>query len=378
MVTIKTADTNREIAKFMKFPIKFYKDNPYYVPDILSDQIADMRRDKNPAFAYCDAKCFLAYRDGKIVGRIAAILNNKANEKFQKKYLNFAHVDFIDDDEVVDALFGAVEDWARELGCVAVHGPLGFSDMDREGMLIEGFDRMSLFYTYYNYPYYKRQLERLGYDKEVDWIEMRVKVPEELHPRLERIAKYVMERMNLHTIQLGDKPLREIVEGMFRVYNEAYTALFGAVPVTDEQVKKYVSKFRPLLNKRMTTFVYNDKDEMVAFGIACPSLSKAQRKSKGRLLPFGWARILYALNGRNDTVNMLLIGVKPELQGGGINGAILSEFHHKLIKAKVKFAESGPMLADNTRVINPWLMFDTEQHKRRRCFVKELSSQEPA
>ncbi len=362
----------------MKFPIKFYKDNPYYVPDVLSDQIADMRRDKNPAFEYCDARCFLAYRDGKIVGRIAAILNNKANEKFNKKYLNFAHVDFIDDDEVVDALFGAVEDWARELGCVAVHGPLGFSDMDREGMLIEGFDRMSLFYTYYNYPYYKRQLERLGYVKEVDWIEMRVKVPQELHPRLERIAKYVMERMNLHTIQLGDKPLKELVEGMFHVYNEAYTALFGAVAVTDEQVKKYVSKFRPLLNKRMTTFVYNDKDEMVAFGIACPSLSNAQRKSKGRLLPFGWARILYALNARNDTVNMLLIGVKPELQGGGINGAILSEFHHKLIKAKVKFAESGPMLADNTKVINPWLMFDTEQHKRRRCFVKELTPQEPA
>lgn len=372
MVTIKEAAAKRELVDFMEFPLKLYRDNPYYVPDVLMSQVADMQRDKNPAFAYCDAKCFLAYRDGEIVGRIAGILNEKANAKFEKKYLNFTHIDFIDDDEVVDALFEAVEGWAKELGCAAVHGPLGFSDMDREGMLIEGFDRPSLFYTYYNHPYYMDQLKRCGYKKQVDWVEMRITLPTEPIKEFTRVSEFVKKRKKLHTVDLGDKPINQLIEDMFKLYNDTYTVLFGMVPMTDEQIAKYVGEFRPMVDKRTTSFVYNEKEEMVAFGICCPALDKAMQKNKGRTLPFGWIPLLRALKGKNDTVDLLLIAVHPELQHLGVNAVVLDDMQHKLIKNGFRYAESGPMLEVNESVLSQWDRFEAEQHKRRRCFVKDL------
>ena len=373
VVTIKEAATKKELVEFMEFPLALYHDNPYYVPDILASQVADMQRDKNPAFAFCDAKCYLAYRDGKVVGRIAGILNERANAKFEKKYLNFTHIDFIDDDEVVDALFDAVEGWARELGCSAVHGPLGFSDMDREGMLVEGFDRPSLFYTYYNHPYYMEHMARRGYDKQVDWVELRITLPTEPDQTFTRIADYVKKRKKLHVVSLGDLPIKRIMEDMFSLYNNTYQVLFGMVPMTDEQMLKYTGEFRPMVDKRTTSFVYNDKGEMVAFGICCPALDKAMQKIKGRTMPFGWVSLLRALKGKNDTVDLLLIAVRPDLQGMGVNAIVLDDMQRKLIKSGFRYAESGPMLELNENILSQWERFQTEQHKRRRCFVKELS-----
>ncbi len=373
LVTIKEARTKKELVDFMEFPLKLYRGNPYYVPDILSSQVADMQRDKNPAFAYCDAKCFLACRDGEIVGRVAGILNEKANAKFGKKYLNFSQIDFIDDDEVVDALFDAIEGWARELGCEAVHGPLGFSDMDREGMLVEGFDRMSLFYTYYNHPYYVTQLTRRGYQKQVDWIELRVTIPQQEDPKLAKLAAYIGKRKKLHVVNLGDIPIRTIMRDMFALYNETYRVLFGVVPMTDEQMIKYTGEFRPMVDRRTTSFVYNEKNEMVAFGICCPALDLAMRRNRGRTLPFGWIPLLSALKGKNDTIDMLLIAVHPDLQGAGVNAMILDDMERKLIKSGFRYAESGPMLELNDHILSQWSRFETEQHKRRRCFVKELN-----
>ena len=238
MVTIKEAVSKKELVAFMEFPIVLYRGNPYYVPDILASQVADMQKDKNPAFAFCDAKCFLAYRDGKIVGRIAGILNSKANVKFGKKYMNFTHIDFIDDNEVVDALFDALEGWARSLGCEAVHGPLGFSDMDREGMLVEGFDKLSLFYTYYNHPYYMVQMERRGYTKQVDWLEVRLTIPQTPDEGLTRVANYVKKRMKLHLVSLNDQPIKTTMRDMFKLYNDTYQVLFGMVPMTDERTSR--------------------------------------------------------------------------------------------------------------------------------------------
>jgi len=373
LVTIKEAATKKELVDFMEFPLILYRDNPNYVPDILSSQVADMQRDKNPAFAFCDAKCFLAYRDGQVVGRIAGILNERANAKFGKKYLNFTHVDFIDDDEVVDALFDAVEAWAKQLGCEAVHGPLGFSDMDREGMLVEGFDRPSLFYTYYNHPYYMEHMARRGYDKQVDWVELRITLPTEPDQTFTRIADYVKKRKKLHVVSLGDLPIKRIMEDMFSLYNNTYQVLFGMVPMTDEQMLKYTGEFRPMVDKRTTSFVYNDKGEMVAFGICCPALDKAMQKIKGRTMPFGWVSLLRALKGKNDTVDLLLIAVRPDLQGMGVNAIVLDDMQRKLIKSGFRYAESGPMLELNENILSQWERFQTEQHKRRRCFVKELS-----
>ncbi|MBA4347233.1 MAG: hypothetical protein C0413_00045 [Clostridiales bacterium] len=371
MVTIKEAVTKKELVKFMEFPLELYKGNPYYVPDILASQVADMEKDKNPAFAFCQAKAFLAYRDGKIVGRICGILNDRANASFDKKYMNFTQVDFIDDDEVVDALFEAVESWARELGCEAVHGPLGFSDMDREGMLIEGFDQKSLFYTYYNHPYYLTQLTRRGYGKQVDWMEMRLTVPTEPIEALTKVSDYVKKRKKLHVVNMGDKPIKEIIQDMFLLYNRAYV-LFGMIPLTEAQIAKYVGEFRPMVSKRTTSFVYNEEDEMVAFGICCPALDDAMQKMKGKTMPFGWIRLLKALKGKNDTVDLLLIAVRPDLQGQGVNAIILDDMQHKLIKAGVRYAESGPMLEINDNILAQWERFQGVQHKRRRCFVKQL------
>lgn len=357
----------------MEFPLALYHDSPYYVPDILMSQVADMQRDKNPAFAYCDAHCFLAWRDGKIVGRVAAILNRRANEKDGVNYMRFTHVDFIDDDAVVDALFAAVEGWARELGCTAVHGPLGFSDMDREGLLIEGFDRMSLFYTYYNHPYYITQLTRLGYVKQVDWIELLVKIPDKPDEKLAQIADYVRQRKKLRVVNLGDRPLSALATDMFELWNETYRKLFGVVSMTDEQVKKYASEFAPMVDKRTSAFIYNEQNEMVAFGICCPSLDRAMRKNRGRTVPFGWIPLLRALKGKNRQLDMLLIAVRPDLQGAGVNAIIMDDMLRKAIKAGFTHAETGPMLELNEHILAQWKRFETEPIKRRRCFVKTLS-----
>lgn len=373
MIRITEAKTKRELVQFMEFPLRLYRDSPCFVPDILASQVADMQRDKNPAFAYSDARAYLAWKDGKIVGRIAAILNERANEKAGKRYLRFTHLDFIDDDEVVDALFAAVEAWAKELGCAAVHGPLGFSDMDREGLLVEGFDQVSLFYTYYNHPYYMTQLERLGYAKEVDWVELRLAVPKTPDPKLEKLAAYVKQRQRLHVVNLGDKPIRQIITDVFRLWNDTYYKLFGVVAMTDKQVDKYAGEFLPLVDKRTTAFIYNERDEMVAFGVCCPSLEKAMRKIRGRTVPFGWIQLIRALKGKNEQLDMLLISVRPDLQGAAVNAILLDDLHKKAIKAGFKIAETGPMLELNDNILSQWKRYDTEQIKRRRCYVKELS-----
>ena len=373
MVTVKEAVTKRELVKFMEFPLELYKDCPYYVPDILTSQVADMQRDKNPAFAYCNAKCFLAYRDSAIVGRICGILNEKANAKFGKRYLNISHIDFIDDDEVVDALFAAVESWAQSLGCVAVHGPLGFSDMDREGMLVEGFDRLSLFYTYYNYPYYLTQMARRGYQKQVDWVEYRFALPETPDERLTHMSEFLKRRKKLHTVNLSQAPVQKLMRDVFQLFNDTYGALFGVVPMTDAQMEKYTKEFMPMVDNRTTSFVYNDRDELVAFGIACPSLDRAMQKNRGRTVPFGWIPLLKALKGKNDTLDLLLIAVRPDLQGTGVNAIILDDMQHKVIRAGFRYAETGPMLEENKNILSQWQRYNPEQHKRRRCFVKELT-----
>jgi len=375
MVTIKEAVTKREITAFMEYPLKLYKDNPHFVPDMLDSQVADMLRDKNPAFEYCDAKCFLAYRDGEIVGRIACIHNPRANQRLGRNYLRITQIDFIDDDEVVDALFDAAENWGRELGCEAVHGPLGFTDMDREGMLVEGFDRRSLFITYYNHPYYGTQMERRGYGKQVDWIEMIIKLPTEPVERLSRIAETVKKRYKLHVVDLDhlDRPLKTVIRDVFKLYNETYLALFGVVALTPQQVDKYVNEFLPLVQGKTTSFVYTDKDELVAFGVASPSLEEAQQKCKGKMFPFGWFHLLRALKGKKQKqLDLLLVAVKPELQGCGINAVVMDDMLKKAIKAGFTYAETGPMLEMNNKVQAQWKFFETEQHKRRRCFVKDL------
>lgn len=378
MVTVKVAKTRREIWEFVLFPVKLYQNDPYYVPDMVGDQINDLMPDRNPAFEYCEARCFLAYRDGKIVGRVAGILNKRANEKNNVNYLRFAFFDFIDDPEVTDALYAALADYARELGCVAIHGPQGFSDMDREGMLVEGFDRLSQFYVYYNHPYYLDHMARLGFVKEVDWVEYLIHIPDEVPEKLAKLVERTRKHMSLEIRDLSiKKNLPKYLHDVFELYNEAYQVLFGMVPLTPKQIEKYTHEFLPLVNNKTTCLVYNDKDEMVGFGVGAPSLSRANQKTRGRLFPFGWIPTLRALKGKNDRLDLFLIAVRPDLKGAGVNLVIVEDLLKKAIQNGVKYAETGPQLEMNQNVLSQWRLFDTEQHKRRRCFIRMLDGSEP-
>ena len=374
-VTEREAKTRRDLVRLVEFPKKLFRGDKNYVPDMVDSSVSDLMEKKNPAFEYCRAVNYLAYRDGKLSGTVTCIVNDKANQKFGRKYLTLSHLQFTDDDAVVDALFDAAEAWGRAQGCVAVHGPLGFTDMDPEGMLVEGFDRESLFITYYNYPYYIRQMERRGYQKETDWIEYRIRIPEKPDERTHRISEIVKKRYHLTAVDLDSrtKPIKELAADMFAMWNRAYTALFGVVPMTDRQLKKYVSEFLPMLQGRTTAFVYNEKDEMVGFGITCPSLDHAQQKCGGRMFPLGWAYMLNALySKRNTQLDLLLIAVDPAMQGSGVHAVIVDELSRKLCGGQFLYAESGPMLETNERVHAVFKAYECEQHKRRRCWVKEL------
>ncbi len=375
MVAVKEVVTKRDLRKFVDFPNKLYKNNEFFVPAFFDDDIADWNKKKNPAFDYCEARCFLAYRDGKIVGRIGAILSHEANKKWQTSRMRFSQVDFIDDFEVSSALFKAVENWAREKGCNQVHGPLGFCDMDREGMLVEGFDKRNMFITYYNEPYYNEHLEKLGYAKDTDWIEYKVFVPEadsHVADLYGRIAKRCAERNNLHIVRVKHRwQYGKYIKSIFELANICYSPLYGTVDLNERQIDKYAKKFIPLISPDYACFIVDDNDELVAFGVSAPSMAAAVKKSNGRMFPFGFIGLLKALI-KNDAVDMFLIAVRPDLQKLGVNAMILDELRKSCNKNGIKYAETGPMLETNGKVLSQWKSFEKEQHKRRRCYIKNI------
>ena len=375
MVQIKEVLSKRDLRKFVDFPNVLYRDVPQFVPAFFNDDMDDWNKKKNPALEYCEARCFLAYRDGKIVGRIGAILSHKSNEKWNTKRMRFSQVDFIDDPEVSKALFETVENWARQKGCSQVHGPLGFCDMDREGMLVEGFDKRSMFITYYNHPYYNDHLKALGYDKDIDWLEYKVYAPsleskeaETIH----HIAQHVMEKQQYHVAQLRSKrQYSEYVKKIFELINTAYAPLYGVVDLNEKQINKYASKFIPLINPDYACFVLDKEDHLIAFGVSAPSVAAAMQKCRGHLFPFGFIGVLKALH-HNDALDMFLIAVRPDLQRTGINAIILDHMIKNCNKNGIVYAETGPQLEVNTKILAQWRIFRKEQHKRRRCYIKTL------
>ena len=374
MVEIREVKTRSELKKFVDYPNRLYRDVPQYVPPMIGDDLSDWNPKKNPAFEYCEAKCWLAWRDGKIVGRIGAILSRRANEKWGLKRMRFTQVDFIDDAEVSSALFKTVEDFAREKGCDEVHGPLGFTDLDREGMLIEGFDRRSMFITYYNHPYYNTHLERLGYGKDVDWVEMLIDVPrdERIISRMDKLAERVMRSNRLHIAQLRRRSdYKPWIEKVFQLVNTAYSGLYGTVPLDERQIKRYAAKFIPLINPDLACFVADEQENLVAFGVSAPSMAEALKKSRGRLFPTGFLGVLKALRV-NDTLDLFLVAVTPEYQNKAVNAILLNHVLKGCLKMGITKAETGPQLETNHKVQSQWNFFKTEQHKRRRCYVKKL------
>lgn len=371
----KLKPTKKELLKFIHFPIDvIYKGNQYYVPDLANDMLTTFLPEENPAYEFCESAFFMAYRDGKPVGRIAGIINKLVNERAGKAEGHFGFVDFIDDEEVVDALYGAVVDWAKGKGMTQLTGPLGFTDMDPEGCLIEGFDQLSTQATIYNYPYYQKHFERLGFVKDVDWVEFKIDIPKEIPEKMLKIGNIVQNRFGLHLVEKTN--LKEVVgkygESIFSLINEAYDSLFGYSPLSEKQMQHYIKEYLPFLPLDHISLVADANDQLVGVGVSVPSLSKALIKSRGRMLPFGWYHLLKGIKKEKDIVDLLLIAVKPEYQSKGVNSLFFIDLIPAFNKRGYKWAETNVELETNENVQKQWQYFNYVQHKRRRAFTKSI------
>ncbi len=375
-ITIKKVSGRKELEKFIRFNYRLYKDNAYSVPDLFDDMLNTFNKKKNAAFEFCEADYFLAYKDDKLVGRVAAIINNKANEKWEKKEVRFGWIDFIDDLEVSDALLKTVEEWGKARGMEYIQGPLGFTDFDAEGMLIEGFDQLSTMATIYNYPYYPEHMVKLGYEKDADWVEYQIFIPEAVPEKHQRISELVKRKYNLKVKKYtsAKKIAKDYGQKIFELMNEAYSPLYGYSPLSQKQIDQYVKMYLPILDLRMVTLITDANDELVCVGVSMPSLSTALQKAHGRLLPFGWYHLLKALfmKRRAPMLDLLLVAVKPEYQNKGVNALLFSDLIPTYRELGFIFAESNPELEMNGKVQAQWDYFKTEQHKRRRAFIKKI------
>ena len=372
-VEIREIKSHWDLRKFIQFPNKLYQDNQYYVPSLFIDDLNTLDPNKNPAFQDCQARYWLAYKDGKIAGRVCAILNNLHIEKWGQKYLRFSWLDFIDDHEVSAALISVVEGWAKELGMEAVHGPLGFTDLDREGMLVEGFAELSTMATFYNFPYYLNHMESLGYEKDIDWIEFELTVPEKQNEKISRAAEIVAKRNDLKLLVLDHKKeLLPYAKELFNLLVDEYSHLYGTNPLNEQQIDAYIKQYFGFVHQDFIPLIVDTQGKLVAFGIAIPSLSKALQRSKGRLFPFGWWFLLQALR-KNDRADLMLVAVKKEYQGSGVNAILMDKLTKVFLDRGIKKVESNPELETNANVQSLWKLYEKRQHKRRRIFIKKLT-----
>lgn len=374
-VNIVKVESKKQLKNFIEFGYELYKNSPYYVPELYGDLMNTLRKDRNAAFEFCEADYFLAYRDGKIAGRIAVIINSRANEKWNIKAARFGWVDFIDDNEVVDALFATAERWAREHGMNELQGPLGFTDFDPEGMLIEGFDRLGTMATIYNYPYYPEHMKRLGFVKDVDWIEYLMFVPEQNWDKAVRVSAIVQRKYKLSYVETKSRAelARKYGKAVFQLLNESYSELYGFVPLSEKQIDQFIKLYLPFVDLRLISLVVDQDDNLVAVGISIYSLAEALRKAKGRLFPFGWWHLLKALFIKPPKrLDFLLVAVKPEYQSKGVFAMLFSKLLANFIEMKLVDVESNPELEDNKKMLSQWDDFDKDQHKRRRAFKKSL------
>lgn len=375
MVEIKKiSPTRKELKEFTRFHIDLYKDNPYFVPPLITDDINTLTPSKNPAFDFCEAEYFMAYRDGKPVGRIAAIINHQVNESTGHKAARFGFVDFIDDEEVSEALLRTVEEWGRSKGMEKVIGPLSFTDLDKEGCLIEGFDELSTMATIYNYPYYSKHFEKHGYEKESDWVEFLMEVPDAVPEKHLRIAEIVKKKFGLNVVKYTSrrKIKKDYGRALFHLINDAYKDLYQFSKLSDRQIEKYIDEYLGLLDLDLVTIITDSEGKIVGVGISMPSMSRALQKSRGKMFPTGWWHLLKGLKGKNDRVDLLLVAVKPEYQAKGVNALLFVDLIPHYIKKGYKWAESNPEMETNSKVQNQWEAFNPRQHKRRRSYVKPL------
>lgn len=371
-ITITKVTSKSQLRKFVRYPFELYKDCRNWVPALDGDEFDTFNPRKNEAYTFCEAESYLAYKDGRIAGRVAAIINRKANALSGENCVRFGWLDFIEDSDVLDALLEAVGKFGREHGCTVISGPWGFTDMDKEGALVEGYDKLSPFTCLYNYPYYDTMLKNAGFVKEVDWTQRLLKVSDELPPMFQ-LADTIEKRYGIHVPKV--KSMKELSKrygmGVFHMYNEAFAPLYNFSPLTDTQIETYLDTYVPILDPDFAVVCVNENDEPVGFTFCVPTLSSAVKSSKGRLFPFGFLRILKALR-KNDTLEALLIGILPEYQGKGVNVLMFKAIHENCIRRGVTRIILNPQLEENFKVQTLFEQYEAEPYMRRRTYKKSL------
>lgn len=381
-ITIEKVSDKAQMEQFVQFHYDLYRGSKYDVPNLRSDEYNTFDREKNAAFDFCEADYFLAKKDGRVVGRVAAIINHRANERWQRKSVRFGWIDFVDDIEVSRGLLATVEQWGKERGMTEIVGPLGFTDMDPEGMLTFGFDELGTQATIYNYPYYPEHIEKMGgWEKDNDYIEMNMSVPDAVPERLVKIARLVEERYNLHVKKLsGNKEIfgeKKYGQRLFEVINATFKDLYGYSQLTQRQIDQYVKMYLPQIDLNLVTLIedYNTPNhDVIGVGITIPSLSKALQKCKnGRLLPFGWWHVVRALKfHKTEGVDLLLVGILPEYRTKGANALLFADLIPWYQKYGFKWAETQVEMETNEKVQSQWQFFERRLHKRRRCYIKKI------
>ncbi|MEJ5303072.1 MAG: hypothetical protein HPY80_07145 [Bacteroidales bacterium] len=367
---IKEVKTQHELKAFVRFPNQLYKGHPNYVPVIESQEIKTLVPSKNPAAKDCKTALWLAYRDGKIVGRIAGIINPDFFYKWGKNYARFGWMDFIEDFEVASALIETVENWAIENGVEAINGPLGFTDFDPEGVLVEGFDKKATIIERYNHPYYGKFLEDLGYSKHADWVEYEVKIPGEIPDKVKRTAEFVMSRYNLKVKKI--RKISEVlpyIDQVFEIINNIYGLIYGFVPITKEISNFYLTRFAPLIDLDMVSIITDNQDKVVAFAVTMPSYTEVFQKANGSALKLRWL-LLKGEHRKTHTADMYFIGVRPDFINKGVSAALFYEIGKSIIQKGFTKAETNLEYESNFAVQSLWNHFEHRQHKRRRCYLK--------
>jgi GNAT superfamily N-acetyltransferase len=373
MITVREAKSRRELLEFIEFPNRLYAGVPQYVPSLVMDELSNLSPKKNPAFEYCDMRFFLAEKEGEVVGRIGGIISHKANDLWQEKKLRITRMDFIEDYAVFEALIHTLEDWASACALTELAGPIGFCDLDKEGMLVDGFDRDGMFITYYNHPYYPQFMERYGFEKEADWTEHIITLECPQAERMERISNRILERGGFRVLQLHRKSqLKPYVPQVFQLINSEYKDLYGVVPLTPAQIKYYTSQFITLINLRYISLIVDREGNLAAFGIIAPSLADAMKKCQGHLFPSGWYHLLKAIH-KPRILDMYLVAIKGEYRKTGLPAVLMTDIYHRAKADGILYAETGPELETNFNIQNMWDFFDTEMNiKRRRSWKKHI------
>lgn len=372
-VEIREVHTKKDLKKFIWFGINLYKNDKYAAPALYFDEKLTFTKGKNPALDFCETIFLLAYKNDKVVGRVLGIINPVANKTWEQNYARFGWIDFIDDAEVTKALFEAVEKWAKEKGMEGIHGPLGFTDLDPEGVLVEGFDKRGTLVGIYNYPYYPIHIENNGYTKATDWLEYLIKIPEEFPEKYFRIADVVSKKYGLSTVRI--KSRKELAKRygykIFDLVNATYKDLYGFSKLNKEQIDFYIGIYLGFIKLDTVSLVVDKEDKLIGMGISIPNLTNALQKAKGRVFPIGWYHLLKALR-KNDTVDLYLMAIHPKYQNKGVNSLMFAELMPAYAKNGYKFAESNPELENNTRMSSQWASFEYSPHKRRRIYIKQL------